>query len=204
MDDVYIFGLGNVLVIPMNVEKLYEKLECGISYQEFLMFFQKDYSVIDAHKGLISDETHIEKLLAFAKSRKTIEEYKKIYKDAKNGLFKETVDVIENLKKDGKKVCLLSNLRKIDFDWFKTIYDVSKFDELFLSYEMHMNKPDKRIYETVIEKLKISPYQIYFFDDNSENILSAKSCEINGYCVTGDNIKNTFEKIYKGEDYEIE
>lgn len=199
MDEVYVFDLGNVMVIPMNIEMLYEKLKCKVSYGEFLTFFKYDKSVIDAHKGLISDEEHIQKLLEFAKSKKTIEEYKAIYVTIRNGLFKDTSDIIERLKRDGKRVYLLSNLRKIDFDWFQTIYDVSKFDDLFLSYEMHINKPDKKIYEQMIQKLKIDPNLINFFDDMEENIKSAKECGIKGYCVTGKNIKEVFEKIYEGE-----
>jgi len=51
-----IFDLGNVIVIPMNVKLLYEKLECKVSYEEFINFFKTDKSVIDAHMGLISDD----------------------------------------------------------------------------------------------------------------------------------------------------
>ena len=198
MNKVFVFDLGNVIVIPMNIKMLYEKLECEVSYEEFINFFKNDKSVIDAHMGLISDDEHIEKLLEFSKSNKTLNEYKEIYTDPiRNSLYKDTTEIIEKLKENNYKVCMLSNLRKIDFEWFCSVYDISKFDELFLSYEMKINKPDKRIYIEMIEKLKVNADQIYFFDDSKQNIDSAKEIGINAYCVTGDTIRETFEKEIK-------
>lgn len=199
-EKVYVFDLGNVIVIPMNVKLLYEKLECKVSYDEFLEFFKKDKSVIDAHAGIISDDKHIEKILEFAKSNKTIDEYKEIYcGPIRNSLYKDTIDIIDSLKKHHKKVCMLSNLRKIDFDWFSTVYDITKFDELFLSYEMHLNKPDKRIYQEMIYKLNVKPEDIYFFDDSKTNVDVAIECGINAFCVTGENIKGIFDNELKLE-----
>lgn len=198
MDKIFVFDLGNVIVIPMNVKMLYEKLECKVSYEEFINFFKNDKSVIDAHMGSISDDEHIEKLLKFSGTNKTLSEYKEIYTGPiRNTLYKDTVEIIEKLKEHNIKVCMLSNLRKIDFDWFATVYDISKFDELFLSYEMHVNKPDAEIYNKMIEKLKVNPNQIYFFDDSKLNVEAAKELGINAYLVTGDTIKETFEKVIK-------
>lgn len=193
---IYVFDLGNVIVEPMNVKMLYEMLETNISYDEFLEFFNNDKSAIDAHKGLISDDEHIKKVIEFTGSKKSINEYKRIFTGPiRNELFKDCIDIIEKLKRHGNKVCLLSNLRKIDFDWFCKVYDVSKFNDLFLSYEMHLCKPDLIIYQEMIKKLNINPDQIYFFDDNKKNVEAAKQCGINAYCVTGKTIKYIFENI---------
>ena len=126
-EKIYVFDLGNVIVTPINTKFLYEKLDCLISYENFLSFFLYDKSVIDAHAGLISDKKHIQKLLDFSKSQKSIEEYKRIYYEAKGVFFPDTVDIIDQLIKQRKKVCLLSNLRKIDFKWFQSHFDVHKF-----------------------------------------------------------------------------
>ena len=202
MKDVYVFDLGNVVVVPMNIELLYQKLECQVSYKDFLQFFKNDESAKEAHLGKISDEMQIKKILEFTKSKKTIEEYKTIYNSSKNGLFKDTIDIIETLRKTGNQVCLLSNLRKIDFDWFKTVYYIENFDKLFFSYKMQMMKPDKNFYHKMIQELKRIPNQIIFFDDCIKNIKSAKECGINAYCVTGNNIKTLFQEINKGGKHE--
>ena len=59
MDNVYVFDLGNVIISPMNTKLLYEMLEMQVSYDQFLKFFTKSKSSIDAHKGLISDDENI-------------------------------------------------------------------------------------------------------------------------------------------------
>lgn len=191
MEKVFVFDLGNVIVRPMNVKKLYEMLECKVSFEEFCEYFKKDKSVDDIHKGLISTEEHIKKILEFSGSDKSVEEYISIYTGPiRNELFKDTVELIDRLKKDNQKVCMLSNLRQIDFEWFATQYDISKFDNLYLSYKMHLMKPNDRIYEEMIKDLGVLPNFIYFFDDSQANVDAAQRLGINAYCVTGDTIKD--------------
>ena len=201
MDSVYVFDLGNVIISPMNTKLLYEMLETQVSYEDFLKYFFKSKSSIDAHKGLISDDENIQNILDFCGSSKTIEEYKEIYGGPiRNSLNKDTLDIMENLRAQNKKIYMLSNLRKIDFDYLASVYDVSQFDGLFLSYEMHKLKPDLDIYLEMIEHLKVKPNQIHFFDDNKENCDAAKKCGINSYCVTGENIKNVYKKKIMREE----
>lgn len=193
MEKIYVFDLGNVIVRPMNIKKLYEMLECKISYEEFSNYFKNDKSVENVHKGLISTEEHINKILKFSGSNKTIDEYISIFiGPIRNGLFEDTIEIIDNLKKNNKKICMLSNLREIDFKWFEKQYDINNFDKLYLSYEMHLLKPNKDIYEQMLKDLNTDAKNIYFFDDNQDNINSAKKIGINSYCVTGNSIRNVF------------
>lgn len=204
MDKIYVFDLGNVIISPMNTKLLYEMLEMQVSYDDFLKFFTKSKSSIDAHKGFISDDENIQNILEFCGSSKNIEEYKKIYMGPiRNSLNKDTLSIIENLREKNKRIYMLSNLRKIDFDYFAAVYDISKFDGLFLSYEMHKMKPDLEIYLEMIECLKVMPNQIHFFDDNKVNCDAAKKCGINSYCVTGENIKKIYENNITREEEEI-
>lgn len=191
MEKIFVFDLGNVIVRPMNVRLLYEMLECKISYEKFSEYFKRDKSVDDVHKGFISTEEHIKKILEFSGSNKTIKEYITIFTGPiRNGLFEDTVEIIDRLKKAYQKVCMLSNLRDIDFEWFSTKYDVNKFDKLYLSYEMHLMKPDNEIYEKMIKDLNVSSNSIYFFDDSQENVKAAQRLGINSYCVTGNTIRD--------------
>ena len=195
MGKIFVFDLGNVIVRPMNVKMLYEMLECKVSYEEFCNFFKKDKSVDDVHRGLISTEEHIKKILNFSGSNKTIEEYISIFTGPiRNGLYEDTIKIIEVLKKANKKVCMLSNLRHIDFEWFAGIYDISNFDGLYLSYEMHIMKPCNEIYEKMIESLNASADDVYFFDDSQANVEAARKLGINAYCVTGDTIRDVLVK----------
>ena len=195
MKRVFVFDLGNVIVKPMNIKMLYEMLNCKISYENFSNFFKSSKYADEVHMGRISDEQYIKEVLKYANSDKTIEEFKEIYTGPiRNELYINTISIIETLKKRNEKVCMLSNLRKIDFEWFSTKYDVKIFDELFLSYEMHLLKPDEEIYMKMLNKLNTIPEIIYFFDDNENNINAAKKLNINAYLTTGETIKDIFEK----------
>lgn len=202
MDCAYVFDLGNVIISPMDTKLLYEMLEMKVSYDDFLKFLTKSKSSIDAHKGFISDDENIQNILEFCGSPKNIEEYKKIYMGPiRKSLNEDTLDIIENLREKNKRIYMLSNLRKIDFDYFSTVYDVSKFNGLFLSYEMHKMKPDLQIYLEMIDHLKVKPNKIYFFDDDKANCEAAEKCGINSYCVTGESIKKIYENnITREED----
>lgn len=191
MEKVFVFDLGNVIVRPMSVKKLYDMLECKVSFEKFYEYFKFDKSSDDIHRGLISIEEYIKKMLKFSGSEKNVEEFISIFiGPIRNGLFENTIELIDRLKKENKRVCMLSNLRQIDFEWFSTQYDISKFDNLYLSYKMHLMKPDDEIYRKMIKDLGVTSSSIYFFDDSMANVDTAQRLGINAYCVTGDTIKD--------------
>ncbi|MBF0197799.1 MAG: HAD-IA family hydrolase [Planctomycetes bacterium] len=76
----------------------------------------------------------------------------------------------------------LSNTNELHMRHFHESKDIlKKFDALFLSHEMKVSKPDSAIYHQVCAKLSCKPEQVYFFDDRSDNIASAKQCGYNAY-----------------------
>ena len=115
--------------------------------------------------------------------------YFEAYKNAKTGYYQDTVDIIKELKKEGNKVYLLSNLAEIDYKIFKEQFDMNLFDGLFLSYKMHKIKPEKEIFLEVIDELEKDSNDIIFFDDREKNVKMARECGIDAYLVTGDSIK---------------
>lgn len=52
------------------------------------------------------------------------------------------------------------------------------FDGIFCSAEMGLKKPEKEYYELIIQKLRIDPDSLIYFDDSSENIQIAQSLGI--------------------------
>ena len=196
MNKIFLFDLGNVLAKSIDNHELYNKLNCKIPYDEFEHYWFDNEIVIDAHKGLVTDQFHIEKLLEFCKSNLTIEEFYKMYSKLDNYLYNDTLNLIKFLKDKGYKVGILSNLRLMDYERYKYQIDSLNLDYQFLSYEMKCIKPGKEIYEKVIEKCKCSPDNIVFFDDNIRNVNGAKRCGIDAYNVTGENIKEIFIKNF--------
>ena len=190
----FVFDLGGVLSVPMVSKKLYEQLEWKVSYDEFLDKFNNSAESIKVHKGEISTKEFFEYLKRYMDDNITLEEFKNIYVN-NNEFFNDTIETIKKLKNLGYKVYLLSNLKEIDYEKFIKHFDVSIFDEMFLSFKLDMLKPNDDIYQYVINKLNANPENIYFFDDNKENVDGAIRNGINAYLVTGETVKKVVEGI---------
>lgn len=81
------------------------------------------------------------------------------------------------------KTAMLSNINVLHYEHIKKNFPVFKvFDEIFLSFELGAIKPDKKIYEQVIGRLKVFPQEIFYTDDRQALVESAKSLGIRG-CV---------------------
>ena len=190
----FVFDLGGVLSVPMVSKKLYEQIEWKVSYDKFLDKFNNSAESIKVHKGEISTKEFFEYLKRYMNDNITLEEFKNIYVN-NNEFFNDTIETIKKLKNLGYKVYLLSNLKEIDYEKFIKHFDVSIFDELFLSFKLGMLKPNDDIYQHVINKLNTKPENIYFFDDNKENVEGAIKNGINAYQVTGETVKKAVDNI---------
>lgn len=177
---VILFDLGGVLIESINPKHLYNALNSKIDFKEFFNYWNNDKSVYDAHQGLISDVEHIQKLLKFSNSDKDVNEFLQIYENLDKKIYKRNYELVNIVKDKGYKIGILSNLREMDYNRVKKVIDVSIFDYIFLSYEMKELKPNKSIYTKVIEKCKVNAENIYFFDDNINNVQGAIKCGING------------------------
>lgn len=190
---IYVFDLGGVIIKTKDLRMIYNELKPKVDYNTFVDIWYNDPEVIESHKGLNDENRVFENIIKKIGCNMSVDQlFNIVYK--KRDYYDDTLNIIKELKDRGKKVYLLSNLRKIDFEYLKKDIDISLFDKTFLSYEMHLFKPEKEIYEQVIKELGIEPKNIYFFDDSCDNIKSANECGIIGFCSTGENIKEVFDK----------
>lgn len=97
----------------------------------------------------------------------------------------ERIALIKKIRQN-YPVYLLSNTNNIHIkasnDYLRKAHNINHldqlFDQLFLSYEMGMWKPDAEIYHYVLKKLKLQPHEVLFLDDNQKNIESANAIGI--------------------------
>lgn len=99
------------------------------------------------------------------------EEFYKVYQEESDKIkcYKNVVDFAHSLK-DKCKIGVLSNLADIDKKRIDKHYDLSKFDFVWLSFEMGCRKPSEKIYSMVEDDLGIPTENILFIDDCFENI----------------------------------
>jgi HAD superfamily hydrolase (TIGR01509 family) len=93
---------------------------------------------------------------------------------------KERVELIQELRKN-YSVMLLSNTNIIHIRYFIRYFEqaYSKglwkklFDKIYYSYNMGMRKPDKEIYDAVLNDLNVQGNECIFIDDNTDNLKGA-------------------------------
>jgi putative hydrolase of the HAD superfamily len=57
------------------------------------------------------------------------------------------------------------------------------FDQLFLSYEIGVMKPDPAIFQHVLSHLQVEPAAVAFFDDGARNVEAARAVGIQAFQV---------------------
>jgi epoxide hydrolase-like predicted phosphatase len=89
------------------------------------------------------------------------------------------IDLVGELRKQ-YKVGLLSNTSMEYVEALGKNGFFEHFDDVILSYEVGLRKPDPAIYKLAAERLGILPEQLIFVDDLNVNIDGAEKCGIHG------------------------
>jgi putative hydrolase of the HAD superfamily len=91
-------------------------------------------------------------------------------------LDRKLFDWVELIKSKGYRTALLSNMHlrfathiRRNRSWLEL------FDHRFFSAELHLAKPDTKIFEFVLNEMRLSPEEILFIDDRAANISAARS-----------------------------
>ena len=113
---------------------------------------------------------------------------------------REKLELILDLR--GKyMVYLLSNTNSIHWDYvcknafnYRGFRVKDYFEETFLSYEMHLAKPDKAIFEKVLQDANLLPEETLFIDDSEANCKVAEEVGIHAHHYhIGDDLSKVFE-----------
>lgn len=108
----------------------------------------------------------------------------------------EVIDIIKKLRKK-YKLGLISNGGA---DYIRTTLQNNDleilFDEVLISAEIGMLKPDLKIYKYMLDKLKLEPQETVFIDDHKNNIEAAQTLGMFGIIYTTcNNLKKQLNRI---------
>jgi len=106
----------------------------------------------------------------------------------------DSVKLLRELKEQGYEIFGLTNWSAETIPVVYRKYDFFKlFDGIVVSGEEKCIKPDKRIYEVLIERYKLDAEASVFIDDNPTNVQSAQ--ELGFKSILFDNIINVRERL---------
>ena len=147
----------------------------------------------DIEEGKISAEQFRAKLSELIGKEVTYEECKFAWLGYRQDVPLRNLDILRKLKAQGYKLILLSNTNPFMMSWgLSGEFDgngnslESYFDSLYLSYKLGVMKPNKKIFQYIIDNEKIQPGESLFIDDGERNINAARLlgfktlCPING------------------------
>lgn len=109
----------------------------------------------------------------------------------------DSVDCAMKYKNLGYRIYLLSNFPEYGFKIIQNKFSFfDKFHGGVISWEVNAIKPEKKIYEILIEKYNLNPGETIFIDDVAANIKSAEDLGIKGlHFLDGMNLHQELAKI---------
>jgi putative hydrolase of the HAD superfamily len=99
-------------------------------------------------------------------------------------MFDGASELVTNTRRHAR-VGLLSNSNGLHWDLFSTWGLGALFDSTFLSHEMGRLKPDREVFEYVVERIGSPPAAIVFLDDNQLNVDGARAVGLTALRVQG-------------------
>ncbi len=208
MNKVVIFDWGGIVesheydMKDLNDAKIrmIKRIDSSLSDEEILSkWINKTPDGVNI--GTVSDLKEVKRYVEFLQKSLGInisyEDFVNLYEEEFKAVkyYKDVVDYAHSLK-SRCKIAILSNLMYFDKKRINDQYDLSKFDYVYLSFEIGMRKPDEKIYKYVLDDLKVKPEDILFIDDDYQNILAAKKCGWNTCLAFGYEL----DKIKKSVD----
>lgn len=109
---------------------------------------------------------------------------------------------VHELKHKGYKLYYLSNY---SYELFSKHTKGAPFMEDMsggvVSYQIHISKPDRRIYEYLLSKYDLKPEECLFFDDRMENVEGARKAGMNSERVISEaQLVEMLDELLKNKD----
>ena len=189
-----VFDLGGVIMTICQEEAIKRFKSIGLkNVEDYLNPYTQTDIFGDIEEGKISAEQFREKLSELIGKEVTYEECKFAWLGYRQDVPLRNLDILRKLKAQGYKLILLSNTNPFMMSWgLSGEFDgngnslESYFDSLYLSYKLGVMKPNKKIFQYIIDNEKIQPSESLFIDDGERNINTARLlgfktlCPING------------------------
>lgn len=203
-----IFDLGGVL---LNINPLLSLVELekisGLNQEELKLRFANERIFEKFDTGSLDPAQFRSELCRIMNRKVSDSEIDRVWNKLLLDFPMHRVELLQHLRKS-YRVFLLSNTNIIHF-WhysseFFTNYGIQMkdlFDQLFLSYEIGIHKPDAGIYTYVLQSANIDPAESVFIDDTLPNIEAANRLGIKGIHIhNGYDVTHFFENGKLRED----
>ena len=183
-----IFDFGGVLLnLDMQACLTAFKQLGGDTINEYLDPYKQNGLFLEFEEGKISTSDFFERLQKIVGNNATVKELETAYLSFLGEIPSYKLDLLLQLRKK-YKVYMLSNINQFIFEYCKKTYFETDnhvfedyFDKAYLSYEIGICKPDRRIFDYMIADARLTPQHCLYIDDSEKNIETAKTLEFATY-----------------------
>ena len=196
----YIFDLGGVL-LDIRMQNAYERFtDFGLPATELAVGADVYKLMEDYQLGYVSTQDFCKRIAEKCLSRTasqsqsvTPHDIEQAWNSICLNVPNRKLEALHRLRhtEGVASVSLLSNTNELHWDcccknWFSANGNKPEdfFDKIFLSQELHLQKPDPEIFNTAIRELKAAPAETIFLDDSAVNTAAAASCGLQTLTVT--------------------
>ena len=183
---VIIFDVGGVLVELVGGEKMMEWTAGRYAsmpemYHDWIMC----PAVQQFERGHCSSDAFSEEVVRDLDLPVSPAEFLEEFMKWPNGLLPGIRETLESVKQSYSIACLSNTNSAHWYSQRDTEFLNIIFDNMFLSFQMGMVKPDDEIYRETVRRLGTNPEQILFLEDNRVNVEAAARCGINAELALG-------------------
>jgi putative hydrolase of the HAD superfamily len=191
----YIFDLGGVL-LDIRIQNAYERfVALGLPPAELEQGAEINKLMENYQLGWVSTQDFCKLVAAKCSAGTKPIDIEHAWNSICLDVAERKLEALRRLRKtEGvASVSLLSNTNELHWEcccknWINANGNRLEdfFDKIFLSQELHLQKPDSEIFNTAIRELGASPAETIFLDDSPVNTAAAANCGLQTLTVTPD------------------
>lgn len=181
-----IFDMGGVLV-GLDAKRCidaFRTIGC-----EKIAFYVEEHRTedlfLDTELGRITEDEFCDEVRRLTATDASNERIVWAWNELLTGIAEEKLNFLSQLKERGYRLFLLSNTNSMHWQRCRDAFFNSDgrratdcFECIFLSYEMHLAKPDAKIFSEALSLAGLKPNETLFIDDSCDNCKAAASLGI--------------------------
>ena len=180
-----VFDMGGVIVrLDMDTcVANFKELAGFADIEDYLDRFHQKGFISDLEEGKTQPEDFYRECLKHSRPGTDMKTVQHCFCSLLDGLEEDLLELIRSLR--GRyPLYVLSNNNPISRAYFCEMMKecgldpAEVFEKEFYSYEMHLLKPAREVYEHVVESIGTRPEEILFIDDARDNIEAAQAAGI--------------------------
>lgn len=183
-----VFDFGGVIVDLDKDNAIRQFKEIGVhNIEDYIGLYAQQGIFLEVEDGTIDEVTFCRNLSMLIDKELAFEEVKNAWLAFIVGLDESKLDYIESLK-NKYNLYILSNTNPFIQSWAQSSDFSSKerplndyFKKIYASYEMGYIKPNRKIFELMVEDAHLIPSETLFIDDGESNITIAKEMGFKTY-----------------------